>query len=95
MLVAETKPKPFVLHDPITMFAMSSARPVHYAVEKRGMKFPLCGGEWCASPIITTDDIKRVTCKKCIGMILNITYKTKCKGESHNEKRTNTNGVYH
>ena len=85
------KPKTPTLAKMLPILGMAINVPVHLEKEvlsfhsKKYVKAPLCGN-WCISPILLTDDIKKCTCKQCMSIVANIAYKNKTtlkfKGES-------------
>lgn len=85
------KPKTPTLAETLPILGMAINVPVHLEKEvlsfhsKKYAKAPLCGN-WCMSPILLTDDIKKCTCKQCISMVVNATYTNKTtldlKGEN-------------
>ena len=87
------KPKTPTLAETLPTLGMAVNVPVHFAKEvlsfhsKKYVKAPLCGN-WCMSPILLTDDIKKCTCKQCISMVVNATYtnKTTLNLEGENEE---------
>ena len=90
---AAKKSKSSTLAEILPILGMAVNAPVHLEKEvlsfhsKKYIKAPLCGS-WCMSPILLTDDIKKCTCKQCIGMVVNTTYtnKTTLNLEGENEE---------